>query len=69
MTIETKFNIGDEVWAYLGGQCIKGVITRFTIYVESDGSRTYYNVDFEVDDARLLGKSLFLTKQELLDSL
>lgn len=67
MTIETKYNIGDEVWWYWLGSCVpaKGEILSFrgmdrTIYAHiSHGECLCY---IEIN-------RLFPTKEELLKSL
>ena len=69
MTIETKFNIGDEVWFYLGC-AIKAKINAITVHSDyfvynvrtiNMGEENYYT--------SLQEYKLFRTKQELLDSL
>lgn len=70
MKIETKYNIGDEVWVYLDEQCMKGSIIHFRIYIDKIGNiDIWYNVMFGYDDVCLSEKSLFPTKEELLKSL
>lgn len=70
MTIETKFNTGDEVWAYLDEQCMKGKVVNITIYIKPNDSVVgWYNVMFDDDDVCLPSTHLFPTKEELLKSL
>ena len=70
MKIETKYDIGQEVWAYLGEQCIKGRIFNIRIYVEQNDSIVcWYNVMFDDDDVCLTSNYLFPSKEELLKSL
>ena len=69
MTIETKYNIGDEVWIYLL-EPIKAYIVAITIHdkymmyhVETVGrGRSNFNTS-------LLEDKLFPSKEELLKSL
>ena len=69
MTIETKFNIGDEVWFYLV-EPTKAEITAIIIHenymvyhIHTIGQgRNNFVTAFKEEQ-------LFLTKQELLDSL
>ena len=69
MKIETKYDIGQEVWAYLDEQCIRGRIFNITIYVkQNDSIDCWYNVMFDDDDVCLLSNYLFPTKEELLKS-
>lgn len=70
MTIETKYNIGDEVWACLDEQCMKGNVVSFAIYIRPYRRvEVFYNVMFDDNDVCLLGMHLFPTKEELLKSL
>ena len=70
MTIETKYNIGDEVWFNSLGHHIKGKVDEINISVLIDGSvQIIYSIDksgyfFERPDY-----DLFPTKEELLKSL
>lgn len=70
MKIETKYDIGQEVWAYLDEQCIKGRISNIRIYVkQNDSIDCWYNVMFDDDDVCLPSNYIFPTKEELLKSL
>lgn len=71
MTIETKFNIGDEVWFVsfderIGPQykALLGTITGFN-------GRFYYTETKEkiIGTWRLTEKDIFKTKEELIESL
>ena len=66
MTIETKFNIGDEVWFMYKLEPIFAKVTSFTIYVDKTIVVEYF---FEKYFEFKREKYLFRTKQELLDSL
>ena len=69
MTIETKFNIGDEVWCNIYGG-IKAKINSVIVRVSPDGS---YIADYTIiRNGIAWGREeneLFLTEEELLKSL
>lgn len=69
MTIETKYNIGDEVWVLLGNRPFEVKITDI-YYFAKERKATYYcsNIEFAFDTA-LYEEMLFPTKEELLKSL
>ena len=70
MTIETKYDIGDEVWAHLDEQGMKGEVVNIGIYIKPNSSvESWYNVMFDGDDVCLPSTYLFPTKEELLKSL
>lgn len=67
MTIETKYNIGDEVW-YKG---LKGIVHDRISYIRIDidcVGEIYINYEFW-DDVIKEEDKLFPTKEELLKSL
>ena len=70
MIIETKYNIGDEVWVYYNMMLEKMIITHINIYCRKRGDlfreeiRYVLNNCISVDE-----KVLFPTKEELLKSL
>lgn len=71
MTIETKYNIGDEVWMMLFDKPEEFVITgiEYTHHRVYTGCKYYIkstDCDYEV---AILEKLLFPTKEELLKSL
>lgn len=70
MTIETRFNIGDEVWT-LNSLCEPIPAKVFGIMVEVRRNRTY--IDYKVDNQGIIayrrGDAVFPTKEELLKSL
>lgn len=72
MTIETKYNIGQEVWGIPNGEPVKITIER--IYVKVHKVRGI-SVSYEWDDAtddrtyRLPEYMVFPTKEKLLKSL
>jgi hypothetical protein len=65
MTIETKYNIGDEVWFMGGSQIFCGRICCVVIWRDIYS----YQVEFEKRLYNLFEDSLFPTKEELLKSL
>ena len=73
MTVETKFNIGDEVWFKRRSGYFKGRISAIHISLRTDETTPTieYNVvwgnDFYHD--HMIERNLFRTKQELLESL
>ena len=73
MTIETKFNIGDEVWFKRQSDYFKGRISAIHTSLRTGETihTTEYNVvwgnDFYHD--YIIERNLFRTEQELLDSL
>ena len=74
MTIETKYNIGDEVWGVPNGVPIKIPIKRVFIKVYKNDIRISYEFDnIEINDPdriyRLPEYMVFPTKEELLKSL
>ena len=70
MTIETKYNIGNEVWVNSLGNHIKGKVGEINISVLIDGSvQTIYSIEksgyfFERNESEI-----FPTKEELIKSL
>lgn len=71
MTIETKYNIGDEVWIVSKGKAVKDVVDMIHIHIGSDE-----NIGYSFKSKRALGlfetieeSSIFPTKEELLKSL
>lgn len=70
MTIETKYNIGDEVWTL---NSLREPIPAkvFGIMVEVRRNRTY--IDYKVDNQEIIAYRredvVFPTKEELLKSL
>ena len=71
MTIETKYNIGDEVWVYMDGQCTKVEIVGYHIITyPDDGTPAAYKVVTPRGFTyRILEYHIFPTKEELLNSL
>lgn len=71
MTIETKYNIGDEVLGYIARECfLLRVVGIRILWHKSDKSINYILAEDGVDLTITLGESrLFLTKEELIKSL
>lgn len=70
MTIETKYNIGDEVWFMGLGNPKKGVIKTITIGVLGDGDvQLKYALEKSGFWYHRYENQLFSTKEELLKSL
>jgi hypothetical protein len=73
MTIETKYNIGDEVWVCDTDKHIYvGTISKVRIYLLEDGIYIDCLVDFNapiVWNCWISEKAVFPTKEELLKNL
>jgi hypothetical protein len=70
MTIETKYNIGDEVWFQMMGINYKAKIINFTIDCFTDGIHlTYYNLRCNGYTIERFEDELFPSEEELLKSL
>ena len=71
MTIETKYNIGDEVWFMEHNKPNKGFVVKIDIDVARSGDWyiEHYKVNCDKVQFCLVGQSLFPTKEELLKSL
>lgn len=70
MTIETKYNIGDEVWGAAYEEIWSGRITAISTYHYFGMSRIMYEVFVEKEmHFSFKEQDLFPTKEELLKSL
>ena len=70
MTIETKYNIGDEVWGASHEEIWSGRITAITTYHVFGIERIEYKVFVEEEmHFTFKEEELFPTKEELLKSL
>lgn len=71
MTIETKYNIGDEVWFMNMNKPTKGSIVKIDIDIAKSGD--WYIEHYKVEVGGIvyqhIGQSIFPTKEELLKSL
>lgn len=67
MTIETRYNIGQEVWVRYGNTPLKCII------VDRNDTTGYYLIESVIDNVIRRGikhpKTLYPTKEELLKSL
>ena len=71
MTIETKYNIGDEVWISNSfREAFRVTVYGIVVEVTDGNIMTDYKVGYTVDSCVLRKEELiFLTKEELLKSL
>lgn len=72
MTIETKFNIGDEVWGEWYMEIEKFKVKGIYIIIKGNKSSILYDlIDTQdyTNEASMTEEYLFLTKEELLKSL
>lgn len=70
MTIETKYNIGDEVWYIIGEKAKQGKVLGITITETSEKiTGYYYVVSNGPSHCSFIEQSLYPTKEELLNSL
>lgn len=65
MTIETKYNIGDEVWLMYNNRAFNGVVES----VVSVQNTTCYMIRSFSGKKRFMESLLFPTKEKLLESL
>lgn len=70
MTIETKYNIGDEVWIYYNMGLEKMIITHINIYCRKRGDSLRVEIRYVLNSCiSVCEKVLFPTKEALLKSL
>jgi hypothetical protein len=71
MKIETKYDIGQEVWFVSRLHYIKGVISEITINAYNNQCTIVYGVDYinSIGYSQKEESELFPTKEELLNSL
>ena len=71
MTIETKNNIGDEVWVSVKGKPTKGKVRGINARIGKLGDTIYSRITYEVISYELpyIEDAVFPTKEELLKSL
>ena len=71
MTIETKYNIGDEVWFMDKNMPTKGVVVKLDVDIARSGD--WYIEHYKVEVVGFIyckiGQHLFPTKEELIKSL
>lgn len=68
MKIETKYNIGDEVWFIFDGKPLNGKIVKISEYTIKIKVRFKDGKDY-LFSREIKGFELFPTKEELLKSL
>lgn len=66
MTIETKYNIGDEVWYSMGGYAFSNTVIG--IHILNKGI-IMYDIRFYHTHCTLAENAVFPTEEELLKSL
>lgn len=70
MTIETKYNIGDEVWVCYNMMLEKMIITHISIYCRKRGDGFRTEIRYVLNNCISVSeKMLFPTKEELLKNL
>lgn len=69
MTIETKYNIGDEVWFYRGTAPTKGEVGSIDVTMTKDHILIRHDIITSIALYFLPEKDLYPTKEELLKSL
>lgn len=71
MTIDTKYNINDEVWLMKENKPVKRVVSFIEIIVASTTSECFIRYGLKIDSGveRVVENYLFPTKKELLESL
>lgn len=69
MIIETKYDIGQEVWLFVGENPVCGKVTTITTETEEEETRNYYDVKVGDYWVGLIEWGVFPTKEELLKSL
>ena len=71
MTIETKYNIGDEVWFMKENKPTKRVVDFIEIIAASTTSKSFIQYGLKIGSVveRVVESHLFPTKEELLKSL
>lgn len=69
MKIETKYNVGDEVWITNFGKQLRGLVSEINISASRNGVMLVYMVCFGGRPIAVKESSLSSTKEELLKSL
>ena len=73
MTIETKYNIGDEVWFTHDHIAMRGVVERISINTWGGEAQIFYEINPPQRALTEVGEVwegfLYPTKEELLESL
>jgi hypothetical protein len=66
MEVNTKFNVGDQVWIVESNKAVLKIVTDLLIVLEGDTVKITYSTHGNSD---LPENRLFKTKKELLESL
>lgn len=72
MTVDTKYNLGDEVWGEWYMEITRFKVKGISIVVDGITPSILYDLEDTQDytnDARMTEENLFPTKEELLKSL
>ena len=71
MKIETKYNIGDEVWVSVKDKPTKGKVRGINARIGKLGDTIYSRITYEVISYELpyVEDAVFPTKEELLNNL
>lgn len=71
MTIETKYNIGDEVWFMNNNKPARGTVIKIDIDIARSGDWyiEHYKVEADGYQHIKVGQNLYPTKEEMLKSL
>ena len=71
MTIETKYNVGDEVWVSVKGEPTQGKVRGIDVHIGKMGDTIYGRVTYDVISYEMPynESAVFPTKEELLKSL
>lgn len=72
MTVDTKYNLGDEVWGEWYMEITRFKVTSISIFVVGNITSIVYDLEDTQDytnDARMTEEDLFSTQEELLKSL
>ncbi len=68
MTIETKYNIGDEVWFYDEGIEL-ALCAKIVFAIKDEENELSYYIEGVITSRYVLESEIFPTKEELLKSL
>ena len=71
MKIETKYNIGQEVWFTIGSCHVNGTINEIYIYIFRNSRKIIYGIEYKnyIGYSQKEESELFPTKEELIKSL
>lgn len=70
MTIETKYNIGDEIWFMKDNRPVQTLIIDIRIYVAYKGNgQSITDITYGTDSCEKHQDEVYTSKKELLESL